>query len=321
MTHPAGATGPGHVKLSLVVPVFNEEEALPAFQQEVTAALHHLDLDLEILFIDDGSRDGTLAWLRAQAKVDKRVRYLSLSRNFGSHTAVAAGLAHVTGDAAAIVPADLQDPPSVVAQFVARWREGAEVVWGVRESREDPLARKLWSWLYYLLLRRLAFPEYPKGGTGSFCLIDRKVIDSINRFTEHNRLTFGIISLVGFRHASVLYRRRARTVGRSKWSLARRVQAALDSFVAYSFLPLRLISYVGLAMSAASFLAIIYVAVAWLVHGTRLTGWPSLIAVILFIGGAQTLMLGILGEYIWRIAEDVKARPLYIVKETDGSGA
>ena len=309
------------MKLSLIVPVFDEEEALPAFEREVTAALRHLGLDLEILFVDDGSRDGTLAWLRAQAKIDKRVRYVSLSRNFGSHTAVAAGLAHVTGDAAAIVPADLQDPPSTVVDFVARWREGAEVVWGVRESREDPLARKLWSRVYYFLLRRLAFPDYPRGGTGSFCLVDRKVIDSVNRFTEHNRLTFGIISLVGFRQASVLYRRRGRTVGRSKWSLARRVQAALDSFVAYSFLPLRLISYVGFAMSVASFLAILYVVVGWLAHGTRLAGWPSLIAVVLFIGGAQTLMLGILGEYIWRIAEDVKARPLYIIKETDASGS
>lgn len=309
------------MKLSLIVPVFDEEEALPAFEREVTAALRPLGLDLEILFVDDGSRDGTLAWLRAQAKIDKRVRYVSLSRNFGSHTAVAAGLAHVTGDAAAIVPADLQDPPSTVVDFVARWREGAEVVWGVRESREDPLARKLWSRVYYFLLRRLAFPDYPRGGTGSFCLVDRKVIDSVNRFTEHNRLTFGIISLVGFRQASVLYRRRGRAVGRSKWSLARRVQAALDSFVAYSFLPLRLISYVGLAMSVASFLAILYVVVGWLAHGTRLAGWPSLIAVVLFIGGAQTLMLGILGEYIWRIAEDVKARPLYIVKETDASGS
>ena len=307
------------MKLSLIVPVFNEEEALPAFQQEITATLGHIDLELEILFVDDGSRDGTLAWLRSQAKIDPRVRYVSLSRNFGSHTAVAAGLAHVTGDAAAIVPADLQDPPSTVVEFVARWREGAEIVWGVRESREDPLPQRLWARLYYFLLRHLAFSDYPKGGTGSFCLVDRKVIDSVNRFTEHNRLTFGIISLVGFRQASVLYRRRARAAGRSKWTLGRRMQAALDSFVAYSFLPLRFISYVGLAMSTASFLAIIYVVVSWLAHGTRLVGWPSLIAVILFIGGAQTLMLGILGEYIWRIAEDVKARPLYIVKETDAS--
>ncbi len=305
------------MKLSIIVPVFNEEEVLPTFLKEVDATLQGQGLDLEILFVDDGSTDGTLEWLRHHAESDPRVRYLSLSRNFGSHAAVAAAVANATGDAAVIVAVDLQDPLSTLREFVARWREGYEIVWGVRESRDDPALKRLLSRCYYFALRLLAFPNYPKEGTGSFCLIDRKVIDSVNRFTEHNRLTFGIISLVGFRHAFVRYRRQARTAGTSKWTLSRRVKAAVDSFVAYSYVPIRAISYCGLAMSVASFLAIFYVVASWVVHGTALTGWPSLIAVTLLIGGIQLVMLGILGEYIWRIAEDVKARPLYIVKETD----
>lgn len=305
------------MKLSLVIPVFNEEQILSTFLKEVHATLSEQDLELEILFIDDGSSDGTLPWLREQAKSNKRVRYLSLSRNFGSHAAVAAGLAHATGDAAVILAADLQDPLPTVLEFIAKWREGYQVVWGVRESRDDPPLYRLWARCYYALLRVLAFPNYPKEGTGSFCLIDRKVIDSVNRFTEHNRLTFGIISLVGFRQSYVRYRRPARIAGQSKWDFPRRIQAALDSFVAYSFLPIRLISYFGFIMSGLSFLAIIYVVASWILRGTKLVGWPSLVAAILFLGGIQALMLGTIGEYIWRIGEDVKARPIYIVKETD----
>ena len=306
------------MKLSLVVPVFNEESTLPAFMREVDATLGGQPFELEVVFVDDGSTDGTLAWLRARTAVDPRVRYTSLSRNYGSHPAVAAGLARASGDAAVVLAVDLQDPLPTVLEFVARWREGAEVVWGARGYRDDPWLYRAWARAYYAILRRIAFPNYPREGTGSFCLLDRKVIDAVNRFTEHNRLTFGIVNLVGFRHEHVPYHRGLRVAGHSKWSLARRFQAALDSFVAYSFVPLRLISYLGLAMAVLSFAAIVYVVLSWWARGTQLVGWPSIVALILLIGGIHGLMLGVLGEYIWRIAEDVRARPLYIVREHDG---
>src|SRR5262245_53769205 len=233
------------MKLSLITPVLNEEDALPAFLKEVDATFDGSGIDLELIFVDDGSRDGTLPFLRDRAERDRRFRYVSLSRNFGSHYAVAAGLAHATGDAAAIVPVDLQDPPAAIVEFVRRWREGYQVVWGVRESRDDPLLTRAFSRLYYALLRATAFPSYPTDGTGSFCLIDRKVIDSVTRFTEHNRLTFGIISMVGFRSTTVRYHRQPRLVGRSKWTFSKRLKAAIDSFVAHSFVPIRAISYCG----------------------------------------------------------------------------
>jgi len=305
---------------SAVVPCMDEEESLEAFYERVSAILGAEFGDRwEIVFVDDGSTDRTGEIIAELNRRDPRVRGLRLSRNFGSHVAIAAGLDHASGDLAVVLAADLQDPPEVIPQFVERWRDGADIVWGARETREDPLARRLFARLFYGTIVRSALPSIPRTGTGSFCLIDRLVIDAFRRFQERNRLTFGIISWAGFRQDQVPYRRAARHAGRSKWSLGQLVKTAIDTFVSFSYVPLRLISYLGILVSVLSFAFGIYVVIDYVVAGTTLRGWPSLMAAILFLGGAQLVTLGVLGEYLWRTSEESKRRPLYFVREGIGA--
>lgn len=307
---------------SAIVPCLDEEETLELFYERVSPVLQAEFGDRwEIVFIDDGSTDRTPAIAKELHERDPRVCAIRLSRNFGSHAAIAAGLQHARGDVAIILAADLQDPPETIPEFVARWREGYEIVWGAREAREDPLGRRIFARVFYRLVTRSALPGLPKTGTGSFCLVDRAVIDAFRRFPERNRLTFGIIAWSGFSQTQVPYRRAARHAGRSKWSPAQLVKAAIDTAVSFSFLPLRLISYFGLTVSLLAFLFVIYVIVDYLINGTSLEGWPSLMTAILFLGGAQLITLGVVGEYVWRIAEDTKQRPLFLVRERIGIGA
>jgi dolichol-phosphate mannosyltransferase len=219
---------------------------------------------------------------------------------------------------AVILAADLQDPPETIPDFVAAWREGSEIVWGAREARDDPAGRRVLARIFYGLVRRYALPGYPKSGTGSFCLIDRTVVEAFREFEEHNRMTFGIIAWSGFSQTQVPYRRAPRHAGESKWSLAALVKAAIDTFVAFSYAPLRFISYFGILVSVFSFVFGVYVVVEYALYGTKLTGWPSLMAGILFFGGVQLLTLGVVAEYIWRISEESKRRPLYLVRDRLG---
>ena len=304
---------------SAIVPCLNEEETLDAFYERTSAVLDQVfDGRWEIVFVDDGSTDRTMSVIRRLRDADPRVRAVRLSRNFGSHVSIAAGLDHVRGDVAIVLAADLQDPPETIPDLVARWREGYEIVWAAREAREDPFLRKVFAKLFYGLIRRTALPGIPATGTGSFCLIDRAVIDAFQRFKESNRLTFGIISWSGFSQTEVPYHRAPRHAGTSKWSFSQLVKTAIDTFVSFSYVPLRFISYFGLIVSLLAFTFAIYVVIDYFVAGTALTGWPSLMAAILFFGGAQLLTLGVVGEYIWRISEESKRRPLYLVKERLG---
>jgi glycosyltransferase involved in cell wall biosynthesis len=304
---------------SAVVAALNEEDSLEAFYARMVPVLDELFSDWEMIVVDDGSTDRTAAILRELHERDPRVRAVRLSRNFGSHAAIAAGLDHARGDLAVILAADLQDPPEVIPEFVARWREGYEIVWGAREARDDPPLRRWFARGFYGLVRRTALPGIPRTGTGSFCLIDRSVIQSFRRFEERNRMTFGIISWSGFSQTQVPYTRAARHAGRSKWSFGNLVKAAVDTFVSFSYVPIRLISYFGIAVSALSFVFGAYVLIDYAANGTGLRGWPSLMAAILFLGGVQLITLGVVGEYVWRIAEESKRRPLYLVRERIGT--
>lgn len=304
---------------SAIVACLNEEDTIAAFYDRTSAVLQSEFGDRwEIVFVDDGSTDRTMPVIRKLRDADPRVRAVRLSRNFGSHVAIAAGLDHVAGDLAIVLAADLQDPPETIPELVARWREGYEIVWAAREAREDPFSRKLFAKLFYGLIRRTALPGIPSTGTGSFCLIDRVVIQSFQRFKERNRLTFGIISWSGFAQSEVPYRRAPRHAGRSKWSFGQLVKTAIDTFVSFSYVPLRFISYFGLLVSVLAFAFAIYVGIDYAARGTALRGWPSLMAAILLLGGVQMLTLGIVGEYIWRISEESKRRPLYLVRERVG---
>ncbi len=308
-----------HPKGSVIIPCLNEEETLATLYARLVPVLDSLfDERWEIVFIDDGSTDRTMSVIRALYGGDSRIHAVSLTRNFGSHIALAAGLDEAAGDVAIILAADLQDPPETIPHLVERWREGHDIVWGARDTRDDPVSRKVFAWLFYGLIRRTALPRIPRTGTGSFCLIDRSVIESFRRFPERNRLTFGIISWSGFSQAEVYYQRPRRYAGRSRWSFGQLVKTAIDTFVSFSYLPLRLISYFGCVVSIAAFTLGFYVIADHFAAGGNLRGWPSLMTVILFLGGVQLLTLGILGEYIWRISEESRQRPLYLVREKLG---
>src|SRR5262245_21234575 len=218
--------------LSIVVPVFNEQANLRGLHEAVTGVMRSISgCDWELIFVDDGSRDGSLAVIEELRARDPRVNAIRFARNFGSHVAIAAGIDYCRGDAAVIMAADLQDPPDLIREFVVRWREGYDVVWGARAGRDDGVLRSGVMLLFYAAVRRFAIPSYPKGGTGSFCLISRKVIDTFRQCTERNRLTFGLIAWSGFKETQVQYRRPPRRAGRSSWTFGRLVKSALDTFI------------------------------------------------------------------------------------------
>jgi dolichol-phosphate mannosyltransferase len=305
--------------LAIVVPVFNERDNLARFHDEVSAVMRELgDYDWEFVFVDDGSRDGSFDVLRMLHERDARVTALRFPRNFGSHVAIAAGIGRSRGDAAVIMAADLQDPPALIREFVARWREGYDVVWGARSGRDDGAVRAWAMGRFYTLVRRFAIPTYPKGGTGSFCLIAKPVMDAFRQMNERNRLTFGLIAWAGFRETQVPYHRPSRLVGASSWTTSKMVKAAIDTFISFSLFPIRTITYIGLVVSGLSFLFGFYVLLNKLLYGTRVMGWSSVMLAVLLLGGVQLVMIGVLGEYLWRILEESRGRPLYIVERTLG---
>jgi dolichol-phosphate mannosyltransferase len=305
--------------IAIVVPVFNERDNLRPFYDAVIDVMRAQgDCDWEFVFVDDGSTDGSLDIVNSLRGGDDRVRALRFPRNFGSHIAIAAGIDYCHGDAAVIMAADLQDPPALIRDFLSRWRDGFDVVWGARSGRDDGRLRSWGMSMFYELVRRFAIPSYPKGGTGSFCLISRPVIDAFRQCSERNRLTFGLIAWGGFRETSVPYHRPRRLVGSSSWTLGRMLKAAVDTFVSFSFLPVRAISVLGLAVSSLSFLFGFYVLLNRLIFGTRLEGWTSVMLAVLVLGGVQLVMIGVLGEYLWRILDEARGRPLYIIERTLG---
>jgi polyisoprenyl-phosphate glycosyltransferase len=303
---------------SVIVPVCNESANIHILYERIQEAVAGLDADWELLFVDDGSWDDSFDILVELHRMRPEVRALRLSRNFGSHIAIAAGLDHASGDLAIIMAADMQDPPEVLPALFERWKAGCDIVWGVRQDRDDPLTNRLWSWAFYTLIRRIALPDYPKGGTGSFCLIDRMVIEAFQQLRERNRVTFGLLSWVGFRQEHVPYRRERRHAGRSGWTSGRRVKAALDTIASFSYFPIRLISYIGICVSLLSVVGALYVLLTALFFARPVAGWPSLMVVVLFLGGVQLITLGIIGEYLWRSLDESKQRPLYFIRDAVG---
>jgi polyisoprenyl-phosphate glycosyltransferase len=305
--------------VAIVIPVHNEKDNLVRCYEEVSAVMQALgDYDWEFVFVDDGSRDGSFEILRTIRERDDRVTAVRFPRNFGSHVAIAAGIDHAKGDAAVIMAADLQDPPSLIREFIARWREGFDVVWGARSGRDDGKMRAWAMNRFYSVVRRIAIPNYPKGGTGSFCLITKPVMDAFRQMNERNRLTFGLIAWAGFRETQVPYHRPRRLVGASSWTTRKMLNAAVDTFVSFSFLPIRAISYFGVVVSLLSFLFGFYVLLNKLLFGAHVEGWTSVMLTVLFLGGVQLVMIGVLGEYLWRALDEARARPLYIIERTLG---
>ncbi len=306
------------MKLSLIIPVLNEEENIPHLVAAVDAAFaQEADVTLEIVFVDDGSSDGTFAALSRMAASDGRLRVISFSRNFGSHAALLAGFERCTGDAAAYLAADLQDPPSVLCEMLKKWREGAAVVWGTREKRDDPLGTRLFSFIYSSLMRRFALQNMPRTGL-DLCLVDRKVIDAVVAMREKNTSIFGLILWSGFSQVFVPYHRQARQRGASRWTLGKKIKLVVDSFVAFSFFPIRLVTYAGVLFSALGFAYGLFVVLRTLILGSPLEGWASLVTLIVTLSGVQLLMLGVVAEYLWRTFDETRNRPPFIIRDAAG---
>jgi glycosyltransferase involved in cell wall biosynthesis len=304
--------------ICLVIPVFNEEDGLAALEAALHKALDGRDFSWSALFVDDGSSDGTLAAIRKLHDADPRFGAISFSRNFGKDVAIAAGLRYARGDAVVLLDADLQHPPDVIPAFVARWREGAKVVFGQRRSREaDSWARRLYSRLFHAIFRRIAQTRLPIGVV-DFLLLDRKAVDSINRLGERTRFSKGLYAWIGFPSAVVPFDSADRFVGASRWSFWKLAQFALDGFVSFSSLPLKVWSYIGALISLAALVYGGYVVVYTLLFDADVPGFPSLIVSIMFFAGVQLVSLGVIGEYLARIYEEVKARPLFVVAEEIG---
>ena len=305
--------------ISIVVPCLNEEEVLRDTNRRLVAVLDHLPQNFEILYVDDGSTDGTPAILRELQALDERIRVVRFSRNFGHQMAITAGLEHASGDAVAIIDADLQDPPEVITDFVAKWMDGFDVVYGVRSERQGETAFKLWTAkVFYRLIGKLSDTEIPLD-TGDFRLMGRHVVDALLAMPERDRFVRGMVSWLGFSQAAVPYRRAARAAGATKFSLFKMLRFATDGIVSFSVLPLRLATWVGFAASGIALLGILITVVERLMGVEGLVkGWASILVAILFIGGVQLICMGIIGEYIGRIYGESKRRPLYVVRERMG---
>lgn len=304
--------------ISIVVPAMNEQENIQPFYEAVRTVIDSLsDFRWEIIFVDDGSTDNTAELTLALRKNDPRVRLLQLSRNFGSYAAIKAGFDYASGDAVISISADLQDPPELFRSFTAHWQTDYHIVWGVREQRDDPWGKKFAAHIFYRLVRRLALTDLPDHGMDCG-LFDRSVIDAFRKIQDKNGITFMTIYWMGFRQARVPYRRQARRYGVSKWPVGRRIKSALDVITSFSYLPVRIISCFGLTISLIAFIGAIVVLFDRLVLGIGELGWPSLMITMLFLGGVQMFMLGILGEYLWRINSEIRGRPEYIVMREFG---
>jgi len=303
--------------LSIVVPVFNEETNIEPFYAALAPVMDGLDVATEVLFVDDGSSDRSFERISGLAARDPRIRCLRFSRNFGSHPAVLAGLRNCAGDAAVMMSVDLQDPPEMIRKLSDEWQKGAHVVWAVRETRDDPWSKKVLANSFYWLFRRVALENYPPTGM-DFGLFDHKVLECLRNYEERNAFIVGTIVWLGFNVAYVHYHRRARHSGHTKWSLGKRIKNALDAFVSFSHVPIRLISYSGLFVSFLSVLYAMYIMYRRFTHGDATSGWPSLMTAILFLGGVQLIMLGVVGEYLWRGVDQSRGRPQYIVMDKLG---
>ena len=305
--------------LSVVVPCFNEEESIAATHQRLAAALSKLPmLDWEIIYVDDGSTDGTRELLRSIQSEEQRVRVLRLSRNFGHQSAVTAGLEHSAGDAVVIMDADLQDPPEVIGAMLARWREGYEVVYGRRAHRSGESRFKVLSArLFYRLLNRLSEVPMPLD-VGDFRLIDHKVIDVLRQMPEQARFLRGMVTWAGFRQIAVTYDRAPRVAGSTKYPLWKMLNFAVDAVSSFSTRPLRLAMWLGFAASGVALLGVAYALFVRLFTDNWVPGWAAIFIAVLFVGGVQLISLGIIGEYVGRVYNEVKHRPLYVVAERLG---
>jgi glycosyltransferase involved in cell wall biosynthesis len=302
-------------RLAVVVPVFNERDALPLFHKRLLAVLEGLTLSAEILYVDDGSADGSGLWLDELRAADPRVAVLRLSRNFGKEAAVSAGLDHAGGDAVVVIDADLQDPPELIPTLIEHWQTGFDVVYAMRESRDgESWLKRSSAALFYRIMDRLSDVPIPRD-TGDYRLLSRRAVDALAKLREQHRYMKGLYAWIGYPQKAVPYARDARAGGRSKWSYWRLWNLALEGITSFSAAPLKLATLLGMITSIGAFGYGLYFLLRTLLLGNPVPGYPSLIVIILFLGGVQLVCLGIIGEYLARTYNESKGRQLYFVMD------
>jgi dolichol-phosphate mannosyltransferase len=302
---------------TIVIPLYNESETIPTLCRRVKEVIDSFDAPAEVIMVDDGSMDGSAEILRDINHQDPRFKVVSFSRNFGHQIAISAGLDFASGNALMIIDGDLQDPPEVLPRFIAKWKEGFDVVYAIRTKRKEGFVKRISYSIFYRILRRLSYLDIPLD-SGDFCLMDRKVVDAMRRLPERMRFVRGIRTWVGFRQVGLAYERDRRFAGEPKYTLAKLFGLAYDGVFSVSSTPLRMTVYAGFGLSALAFLAGLWVIYQKLVNGIALAGWASTIVIMTFLGGVILVTLGIIGEYVSRIYEEVKQRPLYVVREKIG---
>lgn len=306
--------------ISYVLPVYNEQDGIAAFHSELTAALaERPDLDFELVYVNDGSSDGSLAILKGLAESDARVRVVDFARNFGHQIAITAGLDVAEGDAVIVMDTDLQDPPRVSLELVDAWREGADIVHARRRSRQDKAFKRATAHLYYRILRSSTDVDIPLD-TGDFRLLDRKVADELRKYRERSRFVRGIVASMGYSQTEVAFDRDERFAGETKYPLRKMARLAVDGMTSFSTTPLKMITRLGFVVLVLSLLGILYaLAMKFFRPDITVSGWTMLMVVVLFLGGTQMLSLGVIGAYIGRIYSEAQGRPLYLVREVIGS--
>ena len=302
-------------KFSVIAPVFNEHECLPEFYKRIRAVMDSTKSSWELLLVDDGSTDGSTQIILDLAKKDERVRPLIFARNFGHQIAVTAGMDHASGEAVIVIDADLQDPPEVILDLIAKWKEGYQVAYAVRRKREGESWFKLTTAsFFYRLIYRITDVKIPLD-TGDFRLLDRAVVDALGSMRERHRFLRGMAAWVGFRQVGVPYDRKERFAGHTKYPLRKMLILAVNAITGFSYFPLQLATYIGFIAAGISIIAIPIVAILRLASSEAFLGQATTLVAVLFLGGVQLICLGILGEYIGRIYDEVKGRPLYILNQ------
>lgn len=307
---------PSKKTISILIPAYNEEEVLDKLYERLTMLAERIhSYDLEFLFVNDGSRDRTLEIIQEYAKKDGRVSYVNLSRNYGKETAMLAGFDHADGDAVVIIDADLQDPPELIPKMIEYWKEGYDDVYARRSSREgESWIKKATSSLFYKILQRST--QIPiQRDTGDFRLLDKRCVLALRQIRESQRYTKGMFSWIGYKKKEITYDRDPRAAGTTKWNYFRLLNLAIEGITSFTTSPLRVSSVLGIIISFLAFVYIVYLVIRTMLFGTDLSGYPSMMAVILFLGGVQLLSLGVIGEYIARIFNETKNRPPYFVEE------
>jgi len=308
-------------RLSVVVPAYNEQEVLPEFHRRLSLVLDELEFVCEVVYVNDGSTDSTVDVISALRTNDRRIALLDLSRNYGKEVALTAGLDHATGDAVIVIDADLQDPPELIPQLISTWREGYDVVYAKRIARDgESWLKKASAHMFYRVVQHFSRVKIPED-TGDFRLLSRRALDSLLEIRERNRFMKGLFAWVGYRQVAVPYRRDPRFAGNTKWNYWKLWNFALDGITSFTVAPLKVASYVGTLIAIGAFAYGLFVIVRTLLFGDPVAGYPSLMVVVLFLGGVQLMALGIIGEYLGRMFEETKQRPLYLVQSYLGPGS